>query len=306
MITQLISNIIPPAAVSDGLSTRHITVSTITPSIVTENSVCICKCNYRELVFSEVGAIVDWNKNDKTTLLFKKAIAGDTITIKLYKGTTPYTITDDTYGKYYAGTLTGQPLYWEFIADWNKIYAALGAGYYYFEITSIIIGATTVTETIDYYLQPYSDLMADGTFRIETYNTGNILSSDFDYDGIHTSGFYQSFRIKGMLHPKTPKITTDNYINQDNIITQIQDKITNEYELETGLIPYVIANKLIYDNMLANRILISDYNIFNEDVIRQRELRPIDFDKKAFMRNKDSKFIIKFTDFKDNIIKNNF
>lgn len=306
MITQQLADIIPPATTNDGLATILQAITTTPPTNIEENSVCVCKCNYREFVFSEVGAITDWNKNDKTTLLFKKAIAGDSITIKLYKDTTPYTIVDNTYGDYYAGTLTTQPLYWGFVADWNKIYNSLGPGTYYFEITTVIIGTTTVTESIEYYLQPYSDFQANGTVRIETYNTGNIISSQFNYESLLTGGWYQSVRIKGKLLPKIPKITTDNYINQNNEIIQIQDKITNEYELELSLIPSVIADTLIYDNMLANKILISDYNIYNEDVKRQVELRPTDIEKKYFNYNNNVKFKIKLTESKDNIIKNNY
>jgi len=306
MIIQQLPNTAPPAAVNDGLAKMLDSSPTIAPVAILENSVCVCKCNYREPVFSEAGAIVDWNKNDKTALLFKKAIAADTITIKLYKDLVPYTITDDTYGSYYAGTLTGQPLYWAFIADWNKIYNSLGPGRYYFEITSVIIGTTTTIETIEYYLQPYSDLLANNTIRIETYNTGTILSSPFDYSGIFPEGWYQSFRIKGKLFPKMPKLITDNYIDQDNNLLQINDKITNDYELDLNLIPASIADQLIYDNLLANKILVSDYNIYNEDVKRQIELRPVDIEKKYFNYNNNLKLKIKFTSAKDNIIKNNF
>jgi hypothetical protein len=306
MIIQQLPNIIPPLNPNDGLATRLVGIPTIPAVAIEENSICVCKCNYVEKVFSEVGPIVDWNKNDKTSLLFKKAITSDSITITLYKELTPYTISDDTYGVYYPGTLPNKPLYYGFIVDWNKIYYLLGPGYYNFKITTIIIGVTTVIDSIDYYLQPYSDLSANNTVRIETYNTGNILSSPFDYDGLLQDGWYQSFRIKGKLMPKQPKITTDNYINQDNEIIQIQDKITNDYDLITGLIPAVIADVLIYDNLLANKILISDYNIFNEDVKRQIELRPIDIpEKKVYNFNNNMKFVIKFTSAIDNIIKNN-
>lgn len=306
MITQQLANILPPVATNDGLATMKDVASVIVPSVIADNSVCVCKCAYRELVFSEVGAIVDWNKNDKTTLLFKKAITADTITIKLFKGTTPYTITNNTYGTYYNGTLTGQSLYWGFIADWNKIYNALGAGAYYFEITTIIIGVTTVTESIEYYLQPYSDLMADGTVRIETYNTGTILSSEFDYSGILQNGWYQSFRIKGMLSIIEIPKTIDNYYDQDNNLIQIQDKLSEVYELETGLLPFVIFKQLIMDNMLANKILISDYNVFNETVYRQVSLYNTVIDKKIFPNNTNRIFTLRFIPAKDNIIKNNY
>lgn len=307
MITQVLPNIIPPTTTNDGLATLLDTSPAVVPSVVTENQVCVCKCNYRERVFSEVGAITDWNKNDKTTLLFKKAISADTITIKLIDGDTEYTITDDTYGTYYApGSLTSQPLYVGFVADWNKIYNALGPGLYTFEITTVIIGVTTTIDSIEYFLQPYSDRAADGTVRIETYNTGTILSSLFDYTDLLSGGWYQSFRIRGKLLPKVPKLVTDNYYDQDYNLRQIQDKITDEYTLDLSLVPIEIADKLIYDNLLANRILVSDYNIYNEDVKRQVELYPIEIDKKVYTFNIWARFTIKFTTVIDNIIKNNF
>jgi hypothetical protein len=309
MITQNLANIIPPATINDGLATMKDVAHTIAPSVIVDNSVCVCKCEYVEQVFSESGTITitDWNKNDKTTLLFKKAISVDTIIIKLIKSDgTSATITDDTYGKYYPGTLTIQPLYWCFIVDWNKIFTLLGGGLYYFEITTIIIGITQTIDTIYYQLQVYSDMAADKTVRIETYNTGNILSSQFNYTDLFINGFYQSFRIRGKLMPKIPKFTTDTYTDQDNNILQIRNQIKNEYDLIINLIPAEIADKLIYDNMLANIILISDYNIFNEDVKRQISLLPIEISKKTWGYQNFVSFEIKLTEEKDNIIKNNF
>lgn len=107
--------------------------------------------------------------------------------------------------------------------------------------------------------------------------------------------------------PKQPKLTTDTYTDQDNNILQIRDQIKNEYTLVINLIPAEIADKLIYDNLLANTILISDYNIFNEDVKRQINLRPVDIpSKKAWAYQKWVSFELKFNETKDSIIKNNF
>jgi hypothetical protein len=307
MIIQDIANTRPPAATNDGLAVMLDTAPVIVPPVPIENTVCVCKCEYIEQVFSEVGAIVTGWKNDKTSMLFKKAIAADTITIKLYKGTTSYTITDNTYGTYYAaGSLPGQPTYVGFVADWNKIYNALGAGSYYFEVTTVIIGVTTVKQSIYYNLQPYSDLAADRTVRIETWNTGSILNSVFDYAGILTGGWYQSVRLRGKLMPKNPKLVTDNYFDQDYNLQQIQDKITDEYTLVTYPVPAEISNVLIYDNLLANTVKISDYNIYNEDVIRELSLYVTDIQKKSYNLSRHVSFEIKFSPKKDNCIKNNF
>lgn len=278
----------------------------IAPAVVND-AYCLCDCEYEELVFSETGAIVSEYKNDKTDLIFIKAISSDTITIKMYKDTDdPKTISDNTYGTYYS-TFTAQPLYVGFVADWNKIYNSLGAGLYYFEITKTIMGVETTVYTPDYRLRPYTDLGANGTVRIETYNSGSILNSDFDYDGLLTGGWYQSMRINGKLLAKVPKLQVDNYIDQNYNVIQRQDRISNEWELITGLLPANISNKLLYDMLLADRILVSDYNIYSEENIKQLELiKNGNVEKKSFNKNQKSNFSIKFTDKKLDGIKNNY
>lgn len=280
------------------------------PAAGVVNSVCVCRCEYTEKVFSEAGAVVNLANNDKTAMLFTKQITADTISIYLCYGSTRTLITDDTYGSFYpAGYFSLKPLYVGFLADWNKIYNALGGGTYWFEIEKTIIGAATTTYSIYYDLKLYSDRAANKTFRIETYNTGVILSSQFDYAKMLTelpNGWYQSYRIGGKLLPKVPKLTTDNYYDQSNNLMQIQDKVTDDYELETIPIPESISNQLIYDNLLANKTLLSDFNIFNEEVIRQISLYPTEINKKAFGMNKNCKFNIKFTTKKDDNIKNNW
>jgi hypothetical protein len=286
------------------------------PAAIVSNSVCVCRCEYTEKVFSEAGAVVNLPNNDKTPLLFTKQITADTISIYLCYGSTRTLITDDTYGLFYpAGYFSLKPLYVGFLADWNKIYNSLGAGNYWFEIDTRILGYPAsplpplTTYSIYYDLKLFSDRAANKTFRIETYNTGVILSSQFDYASMLTelpNGWYQSYRIGGKLLAKTPKLTTDNYYDQNYKLIQIQDKITDDYELETHLIPASISNQLIYDNMLANKILLSDFNIYNEEVIRQISLYPTEIGKTIFGLNRNCKFKIKFTQKIDNTIKNNF
>jgi hypothetical protein len=200
-------------------------------------------------------------------------------------------------------------MYVGFLADWNKIFndGSGGGGEYYFEITRVIMGVTTIDESIRYKLMLYSDCAANGTVRIETYNTGTILSSDFDYTDLLTNGWYQSFRIAGRLMPKIPKLITDNYLSAGYERLQIQDKIENEWELILNPIPAEVSNKIIYDNLLANKIYISDYNLYSEENIKQKEFYCIDIpNKKPFERNRKSSFTIKFTEKLNNIIKNNW
>jgi hypothetical protein len=275
-----------------------------------ENSICVCRCEYTEKVFSELGVPRNFANNDKTSLLFKKLITADTISFYLCYGGTRVLITDDTYGNFYpAGYFSLKPLYVGFVADWNLIYNLLGANQYWFETETTIMGVSTTVYSIYYDLKQYTDQGANFTTRIETWNTGVILDSQFDYRAMLTelpAGWYQSYRIGGKLLPKKPKLTVDNYYDQNYQLLQIQDKVTNSYEWETHLIPASISNQIIYDNLLANKILMSDFNIWNEEVIRQINLYPTEINKKPFGYNKNCIFNITFTTKYDSTIKNNF
>jgi len=59
--------------------------------------------------------------------------------------------------------------------------------------------------------------------------------------------------------------------------------------------------------LLANRIIISDYNLYNEEVIKEKELFLNDISEKTtYLKLGRSKFLIKFVDKQENIVKNNF
>jgi len=307
MIIQEIANT-NPQGVFNGSATM---LDDNTPILLTleptQIDFCQCKCqyDYKENVFAKVGQ-EDW-KNDKRSFLFKKAIALDTIVIKLYKnGIELATITDDTYGTYYS-TFTEQPLYVGFVLDFEKVYPLSGAGEYQIKAVKTIMGVITEYESQKFILKEYSDLAANNTVLIETYNTGTILSSAFDYKDLIDGGWYQAFRVKGILLPKKPKLETDTLLDQDYNKIQVQDKIINEWELETYPIPSEISNIIIYDNLLANRIIISDYNLYNEEVIKEKELFLNDISEKTtYLKLGRSKFLIKFVDKQENIVKNNF
>jgi len=106
--------------------------SVVTPPVTgtpQDFSYCAVECPYVELALSGSND----RENDKSAFLIPKLIAADTIVYKIKKnGTEVATITDNTYGTFYAaGSLTGNPsasMYVGFEADWNLIYAALGAG----------------------------------------------------------------------------------------------------------------------------------------------------------------------------------
>ena len=271
------------------------------------NSVDSCElaCPYTEKVFANVGG--EYWKNDKSSFLFKKIIASDTITIKLLKaGTVVATITDDTYGTYY-GTFTAQPLYVGFVVEWEKVMNLEGAGSYTIEVDKVILGTPTTEISRCFFLSEYSDQAADKTIRIETYQNGNILSSQFDYTDLLPDGWYNSYRISGRLNTPDPKKETDNYLTQDYELKQIQDQIINEWELTTELLPSEITNNLLYEDMLANTFEVTDYSIFAHEIYRRVSLYPTEIEKVGeYTKNPNRAYKITLLDKEPNIIKRNF
>ena len=273
------------------------------------NDICYCglECEYVETVFAT--STNEWWKNDKNSFLFRKYITSDTISLELWNSTEKIAdITDNTYGDYYA-SFTNAP-YVYFVVDWQKVKNLEGYGYFRIKAVQNIIGTSTTFESHLFRILPYSDILADKTVRIETYKTGNIISSPFDFSKMLTelpNGFYNSYRIRGQFGWRKPKIEIDNFLNQNYKLKQIQDKITDEWTLETNLIPASVSNILIYDDLLANRVLITDYNLMNNEIYRRKEVYPTEIsDATHYDMNRKQIFRIKFVNQIENNIKNNY
>jgi hypothetical protein len=292
-----------PLVDGEGLAIKKDCISLVKQQPIFEGY-CECACEYNELVFAKVGG--EAYENDKTSLLFAKLISTDSIVMKLYKdGLLVDILNANTYGTYYH-SFTANALYVGYLIEWEKVFDLEGGGEYQVKIEKTILGQLTEIWTHKYSLREFSVEKAHDTVMIETWQTGNIISSEFDYTGLLPSGWYASQRIRGRFGNKTPKITVDNYMNKDYKLLQIQDKITNEWSFETELIPISASSLLIYDQLLANTIRISDYNIYSEEVNYNIEVSVSEIsEKKMYSKNKNSKFLIKFTDRLLNIIKHN-
>mgnify|MGYP003643652334 CR=1 FL=1 len=286
------------------------TENTSLPNVSTAstNDTCLCDlgCEYTEYVFGKAAG--DWWESDKNDFLLQKLIAADTIVFKIYKaGVLAATISNNTYGTFYDFGDLNNVNYTGFVVDWELVYSALGAGSYQIKADKVILGVSTTFESQKFFLAGYTDALADGTVRVESYQNGNILNNDFDYTDILAGGWYQSFRMKGKLSAPSPKINTDRILNENYELVQVQDKITKEWELETEQIPAFLSNKLIYDNTLANKFLVTDYNIYNHEIYRRMDLYATDLEKvNEPYKNQERSYKITLTDKLDNHIKRNY
>lgn len=170
-----------------------------------------------------------------------------------------------------------------------------------FKIDQTVFGSQVIRTTHTFTLTEWDEKLADGTVRIETVNSGRIESGN-DYEDLD---WRRSLRIKGFFGQKTPSLESDNYLDGDRVIRQIQDKIVNEYTLETELVPQYVYNLLIYNDLLSNEVFVSDYNIFNAENYKGLSVVPDSITSKYYEKNSNGSFEITFKDRKENIIKRN-
>jgi hypothetical protein len=288
-------------------------ISNITPFSAEAERETLCgsdfKTCFEEIVFADSEASGDFWKEDKSEFLFLKTVSSDTVTFEIYRNCKKVANASNTYGDYYA-SFTNAPLYSGFIADWTKIYNAFGGGSYQIKIQYSNFGNSYTLESRLFRLYPYIARLAQNTVRIEGYQTGNIIGLDVDFSALLEdlpNGWYSSIRVPGRFGDKTPTLETDEYLNSSYKVTQNQNKILNEYTLETKVIPASVSNRISQNYILSNSVLITNYDLFDSEIYRRLEVVPVSFSEVAhFQEMGGLKYQITFRDRSQNIIKRNF
>lgn len=270
----------------------------------------VCDCTETELSFTdEIGT--DGIKNDKSSFLFRKYGAADTVTFELWKaGSKVADVTGDTYGTFYDFGSLGDPLtpqsnYKGMLIDWFKVWGVHGYGVYTFVVQQSLLGTASTVTSRNFRLLPYSDFAANGTVKIESYQSGNIISNAFDYTDLIVGGWYSSYRISGIFGFKTPVLESDSYLTSDYVKSQIQDKIKTEYTLRSKLLSPETVDNIVFDAMLANDILVTDYNL-NNRTLNKVSVYPTGFEPTHLPQNNNEVYQIVFEAKTQNHIKRNF
>jgi hypothetical protein len=296
-----------PQPFGSGLATKKKGDSLPNISSKKSNDVCYCEfeCYYRGSVFAEPGG--EGYKNDKSQFLFRRFVPSDTVAIELWKnGEKIADLNDNTYGTFFNGFPSGtaeQQLYVGFLLEWEEVFNAFGGGEYQIKAELSIIGVTSTFESEFYRLMGYSDKAADGTVRIETIQNGNIMSSIFDFTGLQ---WCQSVRVRGRFYEDGEDFEKIVYQTQEYRQEQVQDKIIENWTLEADLLPRSVSEFLTKNAVLSNEFTVTDYNILNEQILREIDVYPESIEKNRIQDNRNSNYVIKFTSKDDNIIKRNF
>lgn len=265
---------------------------------------CLCdlglaECKYVELAFYG-GPDNDKYKNDYTTFFINKVDVTDVVTFSFVdvdtdEETELNNLNAGGYGVYY-----DEADYTGIRVNYNTFKDNFTERRIYFKVVQNVFGTDLTNETHHFHILPYSDERADNTVRIETINSGRIESGN-NYGSIDWN---RSTRIRGNFGKETPSLVVDNYQDENRVIRQIQDKIEVEFTLETELVPNSIYKMLMYNDMLANEILISDYNLQNVNY-KGVSVTPTEIGTTHYEKNSNSSYEITFREKRDNRIKRN-
>lgn len=289
-----------------GAATRlAATVLPIIPTVPT-NDLDACQIGryYKETVF--FSNTTDWWKNDLTRVTFRRFVATDTVVIKLYKDDVLVaTLNDNTLGTFTNGFSSGnteQQMYVSMLLDWKLVGLAHGWGNYQIKADLTTLGTTTEWVSVPYLLLEYTDIRANKTVRVEWQMNGWINGSIFDYTGLD---LYHSRRIKGYFIENVEDLEVNKYKTNSKEWRQIQDKVIENYEIVTKMLPREVTANLTKEISLANDIKVTDYLIKAEELYRRIQVYPISFEKNQFVGNFNSIYNIKFTAKQENYIKRN-
>lgn len=261
-------------------------------------------------VFGDLlNATLDSEKTDISAFIALE-VEATTVTFELLDGACNVlaVLDDNTYGIFFPkGFAPGndffQQQYIGFRVQWRKVLDAFGAGLYQIRITTNwkeIVKTEKVLSCL-FDLCQYTDERADETVRIETIQNGKIISESLDFLGLN---WRQQYRIKGFFGHKQRSIVQDSYLNKSRTEKQIQDTLIHDYMLE----PYLLnpcLRFLIDQIMLANDVIINDYNLDNTDNLKNISCVPVSVETEYFNKSQKAADVFKFKERNQDRVKRN-
>lgn len=233
-----------------------------------EGDFCVCRIQCvpaLKFFTDEIG--VDSAKNDFFSL-FQMSIPGGTHKVYItVENNNPVEITNNNYGTLYTGSTW---VSYEFTAF--KIFNQIGYKKFYCTITNLD-GSGAIVATLNSAprnLIKYSDQSANGTITIET-NKNGILRHGNNYSNLELAGgtimkfIRNQIRLSGSLEwsgaPLEKTRLTLNGNLQDSL--QVFEKMEMEYDLKIVLASSEQIIPVLLDDLFANAVYVTDYNLFN-------------------------------------------
>jgi len=267
---------------------------------------CMQQCLPCLKIFTdEVG--IDKYKNDFFQVYQNSVVGGSHKVFLIVEGE-EIEVTDGTYGQIFNGSA-----FCGYRFDAFKIWDEHGYGEYSGKIINLdSVGNIVQTdETVCYKIEKYSDISANRTVRIETFQKGKLLHGK-DYTnlamlvGKNLPYWRQQIRLPGSFTLSGTPIEIDRLTLNDpeRSSLQVMDKMTTEYEMNLYLLTSKQALPVILDNLFSAPCFVSDYSIFNFE--KYRDVRVVRIEQGFNQRIAVRKNIkIKFKGEFENIEKSN-
>jgi len=170
-------------------------------------------------------------------------------------------LNDNTLGTFQDfGSIADNPDLTTFVLDWKAVLLAQGEDDYKVVRRATIAGVPIEIEYFVYTLREFSDTLADKTVRFDCTMAGLLEKPGIDFTG---SNFSTSLRVPGFFGRREPAYEEDNIINRNYVKRQVSSKQTNEYRLQTNLVPDCITEEIIDFILFSDDVRINDYNLNN-------------------------------------------
>jgi hypothetical protein len=273
-------------------------------AVVVDGAFCACdfRCDFEEKVFaSDEGGI----EADVSDFLFKKVAASDTIEFRIVKdGLIRAVISGNTYGTYYNG-FPLKPLYIGWQADWTAIFNAFSGGRYQIQVATNILGSSSIFISRYFRLNLFDALEADRTVKLQTLQRGRFANGAFDFTGLLPLGWPTSIRLPGVFGFMQPELNRDTFQDSSYRVIQNRDTVVRQFKLIAGLVPESLQNRLAVEDVLANEVFLTSYNVLQEKKYEIFPVVPESFSEARFDGLGNTYFEIFFSDRQQNIIKTN-
>ena len=146
-----------------------------------------------------------------------------------------------------------------FIVDFTKIFNEMGGGSYLLKISINEFGVLSESTYGNFDVMPFSEDMADGTVKIEGFQSGHIESS-YNFENELVPFSIRLFGILGNENKvEESVITPDN----DRIDIQAHERWFYEYELIFESNNHQLSRFFLDIIMPSTKLFFSDYNLSN-------------------------------------------
>lgn len=220
------------------------------------------ECCYVHHVLADINSNDDY-KNDYSGFYHQRQLPNESVDFILLHVETnnEYNLNDSTYGSYFDfGYFSNNTNLKGYRVEWKKVLQEIGEGTFKIIKRFNLAGINFENFSYAFTLRQFSTAVADKTIRIDIVMNGRIELDGVEFKG---SNWKHSLRLPGFFGRRNPKYEEDNLVGLDYEERQISMTQTNEYKMQTNLIPSCLTNE-IFDFMLyANDIYINDYNLNN-------------------------------------------